>query len=68
MTEQSKPWHWLLRYLAWTISLLLIFGGAFFVFAIAVVFGNDVTYQWMTAMITAIFTSIFVTYPCYVGP
>ncbi len=66
LKEQSRSWPPFLRWVAWLLSLVLIFGGAFVVFGFAVQFGNDVTYQWMTAVITAFIATVLVTYPCYV--
>jgi hypothetical protein len=53
----------MLRFLAWVICIISILGGAFLVLAFGLAFGNDVTYQWMVAMITSFFTSFTLTQP-----
>ncbi len=49
--------------LAWLLTVICILGGAGLVFLYGLSFGNDVTYQWMVAVITAFFFSVFVFQP-----
>ncbi len=45
------------------MSTVSILGGGFLAFAYGVSFGNDKTYQWMTSMLTSMFSSILITQP-----
>ena len=55
-----------LTIVGWAIVAVCILGGLFVVFAFALTFGNDVTYQFIVAEIFSLFTSILVVYPIYV--
>ena len=55
-----------LALLGWALVAVCILGGLFMVFAFALTFGNDVTYQFIVAEIFSLFTSILVVYPIYV--
>ena len=55
-----------LALLGWAVVAVCILGGLFMVFAFALTFGNDVTYQFIVAEIFSLFTSILVVYPIYV--
>ena len=52
--------------LGWVVVAICILGGLFAVFAFALTFGNDLTYQFIVAEIFTLFTSILVVYPIYV--
>eukprot|EP00094_Tigriopus_californicus_P011733 TCALIF_11336-PA protein Name:"Similar to lov-1 Location of vulva defective 1 (Caenorhabditis elegans)" AED:0.02 eAED:0.02 QI:96/0.94/0.83/1/0.71/0.80/36/119/3138 len=55
--------HWVFKYVSWTLCLLMIFFGVFFLWAFAIQFGNDVTYQWLSSMLVTFFTSVVLLDP-----
>jgi ABC-type sugar transport system permease subunit len=62
----QRSWPSFALILGWVLCAIFILGGLFLVFSLAVQFGNDVTYQFMTAFIVSFFCSVFITYPLYV--
>ena len=65
--SMDKPWPTIVVLIAWLLSFLCIAGGTFFIFALGINFGNDKTYQWLTAMITSSITSLLITQPLQVS-
>ena len=59
----DKSWPAIVIIVSWILCILCILGGALMVFAFGVTFGNSKTYQWMTSMITSVFSSILITQP-----
>ena len=64
--KNKSPWPAIVIIIAWLLSFLCILGGTFFIFALGLNFGNDKTYQWVTAMVSAIFASLLITQPLLV--
>ena len=64
--RHKSPWPAIVIIIAWLLSFLCILGGTFFIVALGLNFGNDITYQWVTAMVSAIFASLLVTQPLLV--
>ena len=64
--ENKSPWPAIVIIIAWLLSFLCILGGTFFIVALGLNFGNDKTYQWVTAMVSAIFASLLITQPLLV--
>jgi hypothetical protein len=54
---------WFCKYLGWLLCLLAIAGSIFCVWAYGVQFGNDLTYQWLTSTLVALFAGLLVFDP-----
>ena len=65
--RHKSPWPAIVIIIAWLLSFLCILGGTFFIVALGLNFGNDKTYQWVTAMVSAIFASLLITQPLLVN-
>ena len=65
--SDRKPWPVIAHICGWIIVLVFIIGGAVLSFAYGLSFGNDQTYQWVVALITAFFVSVLLTQPLMVG-
>ena len=55
--------HWAFKYIAWAISLLIILIGVFMLWAYAIQFGNDKTYQWLTSSLWCLMAGILLWDP-----
>ena len=58
---------WVFMILGWAMCLLCIFASIFFLWAYAVQFGNDKTYQWLSSLIVAFFSGLLLLEPIKVG-
>ena len=63
LSNKKTPWPAIVVLIAWFLSLICIAGGSFFVFALGINFGNEKTYQWVTAMVSSVFASLLITQP-----
>ena len=64
--KKRKTWPVWAHLLGWVLVLLLIGVGVVMVYGFAITFGNEKTYQWVSSMIVALFTSVLIIFPLYV--
>ena len=61
--RNNRGWPSFVRAIGWLLCLACIGGGGFLVLSYGLTFGNDLTYQWVTSMIVAFFSSMIITQP-----
>ena len=59
--------HWAFKFVAWVLCFVLILVGIFFLWAYAIQFGNDKTYQWLSSMLVGLFAGILIFDPLKVS-
>ena len=66
--EYKKTLPWFFRPLAWVLCVVSMTVSLFFLWAYGIMFGNEKTTQWLTALLSSIFSSVLITQPVKVEP
>ena len=61
--EEKFYLPWIFMILGWGLCILCILVSIFFLWAYAVQFGNDKTYQWLSSLIVAFFSGLLLLEP-----
>ena len=54
---------WWFRIIAWVLCFISVFASIFFLWAYAIQFGNDKTYQWLTSLLVSFFSGLLFIEP-----